>query len=224
MSKPEALPVAKPARVFIVDDHPLVREGLTALFAGQPDLEVCGEADDLAPALDLVKAKKPDVVVVDVSLKSGSGIDLIKQLKARDADCKILVSSMYDESLYAERALRAGAMGYINKQEMPQKVLDAVRQVLDGKMYLSPAMTDRMLHRAVRRDDTPASPVSALSDRELEIFQLVGRGQTTRQIANALHLSVKTVESHRENIKTKLNLTNSAELVRQAVQWVLGNG
>jgi DNA-binding NarL/FixJ family response regulator len=224
MSKPEARPAGKAARVFIVDDHPLVREGLAALLAGQLDLEVCGEADDLAPALDQVKATKPDVVIVDVSLKSGNGIDLIKQLKARDADCKILVSSMYDESLYAERALRAGAMGYINKQEMPQKVLDAVRQVLDGKMFLSPAMTERMLHRAVRRGGGPASPVAALSDRELEIFQLVGRGQTTRQIANALHLSVKTVESHRENIKTKLNLPNSAELVRQAVQWVLGNG
>jgi DNA-binding NarL/FixJ family response regulator len=224
MAKLEAHPATKAARIFIVDDHPLVREGLAALLACQPDLEVCGEADDISPALDLVKARKPDVVIVDISLKSGNGIDLIKQLKARDPDCKILVSSMYDESLYAERALRAGAMGYVNKQEVPQKVLDAVRQVFGGKMFLSPAMTDRMLHRAVRRDDDPASPVAALSDRELEIFQLIGRGQTTRQIANALHLSVKTVESHRENIKTKLNLANSAELVRQAVQWVLSNG
>jgi DNA-binding NarL/FixJ family response regulator len=215
----------KLVKILIVDDHPIVREGLAARIARQADLVVCGEAEDVADALELVKATQPDLVIVDLSLKSGQGIDLIKKIKARAEDTKMLVSSMYDESLYAERALRAGALGYINKQEMSDKILEAIRQVMDGKIYLSPPMTERLLQRAV--GSTPQliqSPIENLSDRELEIFKMIGTGKTTRQIAGELHLSVKTVETHRENIKAKLDIPNSAELSREAVQWVMENG
>ena len=215
----------KAVKILIVDDHPIVREGLAARIARQPDLEVCGEAEDVNDAFEKVKATDPDLVVIDLSLKSGSGLDLIKKIKARSDRIKMLVSSMHDETLYAERALRAGAMGYINKQEMSEKVLEAIRQVLEGKMYLSPQMTERLLQRAV--GTTPQltqSPIETLSNRELEIFQMIGNGLATRQIATELHLSVKTVETHRENIKSKLNLSSSTELTREAVQWVLENG
>jgi DNA-binding NarL/FixJ family response regulator len=215
----------KSAKILIVDDHPMVREGLLARIARQPDLEVCGEAIDVAGALEQVKATSPDLVVVDISLKGGNGIDLIKRIKARNDGTRMLVSSMYEEGLYAERALRAGAMGYINKQEMPEKVIHAIRRVLGGKMYLSPQMTDHMVRRAVGgAGDADSSPTDSLSDREIEIFGMIGRGRTTREIAGELHLSVKTVETHRENIKAKLGIKNSAELGRQAVQWVLENG
>jgi DNA-binding NarL/FixJ family response regulator len=225
---PQAIDMNKPhvnqlARVVVVDDHPLVREGLTALLNGQDDLEVCGEADDVDQALAVVKAQKPDLVVVDISLKTGNGLDLIKQLKGGDTEIKVLVASMYDEALYAERSIRAGAMGYVNKQEMPQQLLTAIRQVLAGRMYLNADLADRLVQRAVnRRGAETGNPVTDLSDRELEIFQMVGQGMTTRHIANALHLSIKTVETHRENIKSKLHLANSAELTRRAVLWVLG--
>ena len=213
------------AKILIVDDHPIVREGLTARIARQPDLKVCGEAEDVLDALEKVKATQPDLVIVDLSLKSGQGLDLIKRIKAKAPDTKMLVSSMYDEALYAERSLRAGAMGYINKQELSEKIIDAIRRVLAGKMYLSPLMTERLLQRAVGGGaQLPGPLVETLSDRELEIFKLIGKGMTTRQIAGDLHLSVKTVETHRENIKSKLGLPNSAELSREAVQWVMENG
>ncbi len=212
-------------KILIVDDHPLVREGLAARIARQPDLEVCGEAEDVNDAFEIVKASNPDLVIVDLSLKTGQGLELIKKIKARNEHTKMLVSSMYDESLYAERALRAGASGYINKQEVSEKVIDAIRQVLAGKMYLSAKMTERLLHRAVGSPpQLVQSPIETLSDRELEVFKMIGKGLTTRQIANDLHLSVKTVETHRENIKAKLDIPNSAELGRQAVQWVMENG
>ena len=215
----------KTVKVLIVDDHPIVREGLAARIARQPDMTVCGEAEDVADALELVKTTQPDLIIVDLSLKSGQGIDLIKKVKARSEDTKMLVSSMYDESLYAERALRAGALGYINKQEMSDKIVDAIRQVMDGKIYLSPPMTERLLQRAVgSAPELIASPIESLSDRELEIFKMIGTGKTTRLIAGELHLSVKTVETHRENIKAKLDIPNSAELSREAVQWVMENG
>jgi DNA-binding NarL/FixJ family response regulator len=215
----------KTVKILIVDDHPIVREGLAARLGRQPDFEVCGEAEDVADALEKVKTARPDVVIVDLSLKSGQGLDLIKRIKALDMDTKMLVSSMYDESLYAERSLRAGAMGYVNKQEVSEKIIDAIRQVVDGKIYLSPRMTERLLQRAVgAAPQLVQSPFETLTDRELEIFKMIGKGMTTRQIANDLHLSVKTVETHRENIKGKLNLPNSAELSREAVQWVMENG
>ena len=212
-------------KIVIVDDHPIVREGLAARIMRQPDLEVCGEAEDVADALELIKTIQPDLVIVDLSLKSGQGIDLIKKVKARWEHTKMLVSSMYDESLYAERALRAGAMGYINKQEMSEKIIDGIRQVLEGKIFLSPLMTERLLQRAVgSAPQLTQSPIETLTDRELEIFKMIGKGMTTRQIAGDLHLSVKTVETHRENIKGKIDVPNSAELGRAAVQWVLENG
>ena len=212
-------------RILIVDDHPIVREGLAARIARQPELSVCGEAEDVADAMELVKSQRPDLVIVDLSLKSGQGIDLIKRIKAKAPETKMIVSSMYDESLYAERALRAGAMGYINKQEMSEKMIDGIRQVLEGKIYLSPQMTERLLQRAVgAAPQLIQSPIESLSDRELEIFKMIGKGMTTRQIANDLHLSMKTVETHRENIKSKLDVANSAELSRAAVQWVMENG
>jgi DNA-binding NarL/FixJ family response regulator len=211
-------------KILIVDDHPIVREGLAARIARQPDLTVCGEAEDVADALELVKTAGPDLIIVDLSLKTGQGLDLIKKIKARGDNTKMLVSSMYDESLYAERALRAGAMGYINKQEMSEKIIDAIRHVLDGKIYLSPQMTERLLQRAVgTATQLTQSPTEALSDRELEVFTFIGQGKTTRQIAGELHLSVKTIETHRENIKSKLNIPNSAELSREAVRWVMEN-
>jgi DNA-binding NarL/FixJ family response regulator len=212
-------------KILIVDDHPIVREGLTARIARQPDLKVVGEAEDVLGALELVKTVHPDLVIVDLSLKTGQGLDLIKKIKVRHPDTKMLVSSMYDETLYAERSLRAGALGYINKQEVSEKIIDAIRQVLGGKIYLSPPMTERLLQRAVGSpEELPRSAVETLTDRELEIFKLIGKGMTTRHIASDLHLSVKTVETHRENIKAKLNLPNSAELSREAVQWVMENG
>jgi DNA-binding NarL/FixJ family response regulator len=225
MNESNATNGRRPIRILIVDDHPIVREGLAARIARQPDLTVCGEAEDVADALNLVKSAQPDLVIVDLSLKSGQGIDLIKRIHASSENVKTLVSSMYDESLYAERALRAGALGYVNKQEMSEKIIEAIRQVLDGKIYLSPSMTERFLQRAVGSPpQLIKSPIETLTDRELEIFKMIGQGKTTRQIAGELHLSVKTVETHRENIKSKLHILNAAELSREAVQWVMENG
>ena len=215
-------PANSPAKVAIVDDHPMVREGLTARISRYADLEICGEAADVAEAIDLVQRTDPDLVIVDISLKSGNGIDLIKQIKSQNERVKMLVSSMHDESLYAERALRAGAMGYINKQEMPEKLIEAIRHVLAGKVYLSPQMAERMLNRSLGRGGpAESSPLQKLSDRELEVFELIGQGLSTRAIANQLSRSVHTIETHREKIKVKLNLTSGAELQQRAVQWML---
>ena len=210
------------ARILIVDDHPLVRRGLGQLIADEPDLEVCGEAEDVSEALRQVNDVSPDLVIVDISLKSGNGVDLIKRIKARDEGVKMLVSSMHDESLFAQRVLRAGAMGYISKHEAPETVIHAIRQVLAGGFYLNSQSKDDMLRSVVSGRQTRAGvSIEDLSDRELEVFELIGHGQTTRQIADRLHLSIKTIESHREKIKSKLNLKNAAELSRHAVQWLM---
>lgn len=215
---------AKHFRILIVDDHPLLREGLRIRISGQPDLEVCCEAEDVDSALEHFKSGKPDLTLVDISLKKGHGLDLVKQIKAVDPDAKMLVISAYEESLYAERALRAGAMGYINKQECRENVVTAIRTVLEGHRYLSPKMNDQMLRMAVGGGEVaPASPVEALTDRELEVYQLIGQAQTTSSIARQLHLSPHTIDSHREKIKAKLGLENGAELTRHALQWVLEN-
>jgi DNA-binding NarL/FixJ family response regulator len=209
-------------RILIVDDHPVVREGLAARISAQADLEVCGEAEDVEQALAEFAATAPDLVIVDISLKTGHGLELIKQIKTRDPKAKALVISAYDESIYAERALRAGALGYIGKQECRENVIVAIRTVLDGRRYLSPQTTDRLVGLAV---DGHASqtlvPTENLTDREMEVFQLIGQGRTTSAIANQLHLSPHTVESHRAKIKTKLKLSSGAELTRQAIQWVM---
>jgi DNA-binding NarL/FixJ family response regulator len=214
------------ARVLIVDDHPAVREALAIRIAAQPDLEVCGEAADATEALRLAAATDPDVAVIDIGLKAGNGIDLIKRLKARKDQFRAIVWSMYGEDLYAERALRAGAMGYINKEQATGKIIEAIRHVLDGKVYLSPAMTEKLLKRAVGPacQDSGHSPIDTLSDRELEVFRLIGQGLKTADIAAQLHLSIKTVETYRDRIREKLDLSDGAELARCALQWMLENG
>jgi len=209
----------------IVDDHPAVREALALRIGRQPDMEVCGEAAEMGDALRLVADAQPDLAVVDISLKSGSGIDLIKRIKDRNDAVRMLVWSMHSESLYAERALRAGAMGYINKDQATDKIVEAIRRVLDGKVYLSDAMAEKMLQRTVGggRPEATRSPVASLADRELEVFLLIGQGVKTAEIAERLHLSVSTVETYRDRIRQKLDLSNGVELVHYATKWVLEN-
>lgn len=212
------------ARIMIVDDHALVRHGLAQLISDEPDMEVCGEAEDVDGAMRQLKSANPDLIIIDISLKSCNGIDLIKQVRSRNSKIKMLIASMHDETLFAERVLHAGANGYINKQEATEKVIDAIRQVLDGHVFLSPEMNDRLIRGLVNGNSEPGAPaVAKLSDRELEVFESIGQGKSTREIAARLHLSVKTIETHREHIKSKLNLKNGAELNRHAVQWVLEN-
>ncbi len=225
MSQHKSKATKPAARVLIVDDHPAVREALTIRIAAQPDLEVCGEAADVNEALRLAAATDPDVAVIDIALQTGSGIDLIKRLKARNEQFRAIVWSMYSEDLYAERALRAGAMGYITKAQATGKIIEAIRQVLAGKVYLSPAMTAKLLKRVVgpAGGSTGRSPLDTLSDRELEVFRQIGQGAKTQEIAAQLHLSIKTVETYRDRIREKLDLKDGTELARCATQWVLEN-
>ena len=207
-------------RIFVVDDHPLVREWLAHLINQQGDLAVCGEAEDAPRARDGVAATKPDVAIVDISLAGGSGLELIKDLKKLHPDVAVIVLSMHDESLYVERALRAGARGYIMKRETAKKIVSAVRQVLGGNLYLSDHASAMIANRfAGDRILASESPVASLSDRELEIFQHLGLGRETKQIADELHLSIKTVQAYCARIKSKLHLANSTELLREAVRW-----
>jgi DNA-binding NarL/FixJ family response regulator len=208
------------ARVFLVDDHPLVREWLTNLIHQQPDLSVCGESETAAEALEAIIKLKPDVAIIDISLKGGSGIELIKNLKATEARVAVIVLSMHDESLYAERALRAGARGYIMKRETAKKVVAAIRQVLDGKLYLSEQLSASLAEKFVGRDSATISPsIDQLSDRELQVFQLLGQGYETRQIAQSLNISMKTVQAFCARIKEKLKLASATELLREAIRW-----
>ena len=213
-----------PTRVLIVDDHPAVREALASRIGRQPDLEVCGEAADMGEALRLVAEARPDVAVIDISLKAGSGIDLIKRIKDRDDHIRILVWSMHSESLYAERALRAGALGYVNKDQATDRIVEAIRRVLAGKVWLSEVMAERLLQRSVGGSGEDRSPLDVLADRELEVFRLIGEGVKTAEIAERLHLSVKTVETYRDRIRQKLDLSDGTKLVHYATQWVLENG
>jgi DNA-binding NarL/FixJ family response regulator len=207
---------------LLIDDHPIVRQGLSQLVNQQPDLQVCAEAASARDALRAVEKSAPDIAVVDISLDDRSGIELIKDLRARLPSLPILALSMHDESLYAERALRAGAKGYIMKQEAIEKVMSAIRKVLDGQVYLSEKMSARLLDQFVSaRPGDGDSPLGRLSDRELEIFTMIGRGLGTREIANKLYLSIKTIEAHREHIKDKLRLKSGTELMRMAVQYAL---
>ncbi|HEX3720702.1 MAG TPA: response regulator transcription factor [Verrucomicrobiae bacterium] len=224
--QPPSAPVANggkknPTRIVIVDDHPLLRKGVGQLINNEKDLLVVGEAEDAAKALTAIETSKPDVALIDISLGGASGIELLKNIKARFPKLQVLVLSMHDESVYAHRALRAGASGYIMKQEATEKVLTALRKVLRGEVYLSDRLGARMLNTLVGgRSSTATSPIEALSDRELEVFSLIGQGHGTRPIAEKLHLSVKTIESHRAHIKEKLNLQTATELVHHAIQWV----
>jgi DNA-binding NarL/FixJ family response regulator len=216
----------KRARVLIVDDHPAVREALALRISRQPDLEVCGEAADTSDALRLVAEILPDAAVVDISLKTGNGIDLIKRIRDRNDHVRILVWSMHSESLYAERALHAGALGYINKDQATDRIVEAIRRVLEGKVYLSEAMAERMLQQAVgvAHAEVTRSPVDVLADRELEVFRLIGQGVKTAEIAQRLHLSIKTVETYRDRIRQKLDLEDGTKLAHFATQWVLEQG
>ena len=208
-------------RVFLVDDHPIVRHGLTQLINREPDLMVCGESEDGSKVLAAIGAAKPDVAVVDLTLKRSSGFSLIKNWKALDPKLPILVLTIHEESLYAERCLRAGAKGYLMKEEAMEKVLLAIRRVLAGEVYLSEAMQSKLFRTSGKRSaNVVASPLERLSDRELEIFRLLGQGVGTRQIAGLLHVSISTVESHRARIKEKLDVKSATELLQQAVKWV----
>ena len=209
-------------RILIVDDHSIVRRGLAMLIGDQPDLEVCGEAASIPEALALAKETKPQLAIIDLTLGEGNGLSLIKTLKALDPALLVLVCSMHDEELFAERALHAGALGYVEKGESDAAVVDAIRCLLEGRVYLSASMNNRLVRSLVGRGQvTGESPLKNLSDREVEVLEMIGHGQTSRQIADKLHLSVHTIESHRENLKRKLKLESGVELTRYAVQWVL---
>jgi DNA-binding NarL/FixJ family response regulator len=206
-------------RILIVDDHPMMREGLRTLISRERDLIVCGEAETAGQALDAVAKLKPDLVLADITLPGPNGIELIKDICALQQGMLILVISMHDESLYAERVLRAGARGYIMKQESGPTMMRAIRQVLAKGIYLSDKMSARILENVVGQR-TKASPIERLSDREWEVFQLIGRGKSTVQIADELHLSTKTVEAHRARVKEKLDLQTMTELISFASRWV----
>ncbi|HTB82197.1 MAG TPA: response regulator transcription factor [Candidatus Sulfotelmatobacter sp.] len=211
-------------KIFLVDDHPLVREWLTNLIHQQPDLFVCGESEDAPHALQEISVIRPNVAIVDISLKHGSGIELIKSIKAMHPEVATIVLSMHDERLYAERALRAGARGYIMKRETAKKVITAIRQVLAGKIYMSETLAAVFAEKFVDGKLPPGgSLVEKLSDRELETFQLLGKGYETRQVAEMMNVSMKTVQAHCAHIKEKLKLTNAAELLREAVRWQENN-
>jgi DNA-binding NarL/FixJ family response regulator len=217
--KPEKL--GAKFRVLLVDDHPITRQGVATLINQERNLTVCGEADTAPRALELITKIAPDLAVVDISLKTISGVELIKNIKVLVPKLPVLVMSMHDESLYAERALRAGAQGYIMKQEASEQILTAIHRVLAGELYLSDRMKEKMLHRIVnKKKEDGGFSIDSLSDRELEVFQLIGNGFSTRQIAAKLNLSVKTIDSYREHLKLKLPLESGSDLVRYAIQWV----
>ena len=206
-------------RIFIVDDHPMMRDGLRALISGESDLEVCGEADDALPALEQIEKLKPDLIIVDITLRSTSGLELLKDLHHRAPSVPALVISMHDESLYAERVLRAGGRGYVMKQEGGKKLMEAIRLVLNGQTFVSPKISAKILDAFSGHRPTGSSPVERLTNREFEVFQLIGGGLGTKDIAARLHVSTKTVEVHRVNIKQKINVGTAPELIHFAVRW-----
>jgi DNA-binding NarL/FixJ family response regulator len=209
------------SRILIVEDHPLFREGLSQMIDRSSGLSVCGQVSDAGEAMRAVAELKPDLVTVDISLDGGNGIELIKALKAKYEDLPVLVISMHDESLYAERALRAGAQGYVMKNEPARTVKTAVLKVLEGEIFLSEKMSSSVLAKLMRgKSERPVSPIQQLSDRELEVFEMLGQGKPTRQIAEELHLTIPTIHSFRNRIKEKLQLKNSTEMMLHAMQWV----
>jgi DNA-binding NarL/FixJ family response regulator len=218
MTEPTAI---RAPRILIVDDHPLVRDGLKTRLQAEAGWTVCGEADDVASALKLLDDAQPDVAVVDLSLRSGNGIDLIKRIISRNRGVRIVVSSMHDEHIYAERAINAGAMGYVHKQQASKLIVDAIREVLAGRLYASEAVRERLLARVIRRaGNAKANPVEQLTDRELQVFERIGRGKSIREISTELKVSPKTVETYRDRIRKKLQLESANRLVHYAVKWV----
>jgi len=220
-TRPAARSRAHKTRVYIVDDHAMVRRGLAALIAVESDMELCGEAEDFAPAMTEVGRLRPDVVVVDISLRGSNGIELIKHIKALHPAIHFVVLSVHDESVYALRALKAGAKAYVMKQDTASKVIEAIRHVCHGQMYVSEQVSSQMLSRLLKgQDDVSDSPVDDLSDRELEVVTLIGAGLATREISSQLRMSIKTVETHRAHIKEKIEVTTATQLVQFCVRWV----
>jgi DNA-binding NarL/FixJ family response regulator len=213
-------PSPEKTRVVIVEDHPMFREQLAHLISKEPDMVVCGEADNVRDGFTLIKEKNPAIAIVDITLKGSSGLELLKDLRAHGIELPTLVLSMHDESLYAERALRAGAKGYITKHEASANVMVAVRQVLSGEIYLKPRFMSSILNRITNGSRATAQPIDRLTDRELEVFELIGRGQTTREIGARLRLGLTTVDTYRARIKGKLNLENAARLHSEASRWL----
>ena len=213
--------IARQRKVLLIDDHAAVRRGFAMIIEREKDLKVCGEAAGPADALRLAREHKPDLAMVDLGLKEGSGLDLIRRLKELDPSMVVLVVSMHDEEFFAERAMRAGAKGYVMKEESPERLIEAVRRVLSGKVYLSQPASELMLEKMVGNDRSKKDPIHSLSDRELVIFQAIGEGLSSNEIAERLHLSVKTVETYRARIKERLGLQSGAELLRCALRWTL---
>ncbi|MBH54336.1 MAG: DNA-binding response regulator [Opitutaceae bacterium] len=207
--------------IFLVDDHPLIRKGLSQLLGQEENMQICGEAENVPTALKGIPQTGPDLVIADISLPGNNGLELIKNIKALYPHLKVLVFSMHDEIVYAQRALRAGAQAYIMKQEDVEKIKVAIRRIMGGDIYVNQKVSDQLLHQIVNGTASSSqSPVDRLSDRELEVVQSIGNGLSTREIAGSLNVSVKTIESHRAHIKGKLNLKNATELVQFSVQWV----
>jgi len=222
MAKAQVSVPRKKCRVLLVDDHPIVRQGLALLIDREADLSVCGEAEGAHSAFHAVETLRPDIVVLDISLSGPDGLDVLKEIRMKTGSLPVLILSMHDEAIYAERAMRAGANGYIMKQEATEKVLVAIRRILQGEVYLSERLTSAMLQQYVRgTSPVKSSPLLNLTDRELEVFRLIGEGHGTRQIAYELHLSVKTIESYQAHIKEKLALRNARELVQHAIEWTV---
>lgn len=212
--------IACPRKVLVVDDHELMRMALVQLIGQEQDLVVCGETEDAPGALKAIEELKPDIAIVDISLKQSHGIELIKDIKVRWPDFRVLVLTMHDESFYAERVLRAGAMGYVTKAEVSSKVIEGIRKVLDGEVYISDAMASKVLTKLVGQKGGQTSfPIDTLSDREFEVFEMIGQGLQSKEIAQRLHLSKKTIDAHREHIKKKLSLESATDVLMYAIQW-----
>jgi DNA-binding NarL/FixJ family response regulator len=222
MARSVKTPVPVKRNILVVDDHPIVRQGIKGMLDHEPDMVLSAEADNAGDALKALDSSRPDLIVLDISLNGSDGIELTKSIRARDDKIPILIMSMHDESLYAERALRAGANGYIMKREVAGKLVTAIRQVLSGNIYVSENARQRILHSVTGGATEGESPLKRLSDRELEVFRLIGQGKGTQQIAKELHLSVKTIETYRAHIKEKLDIKTATELVRAAVQYTQG--
>lgn len=224
-AKIEASKTPQAIRVLLVDDHPLVRQGLKDVMEARPGFDVCGEGEDIPTALKAFVQTKPDIVIVDLKLGDDSGLDLIRQLRARSRSVRILVCSMYEESAFAERALRAGAEGYVNKHDPSATILEAVSAVMAGKLYVSGDFKDEVLRRFTSNlEEKNSDPLQCLSDREMQVFEMIGGGMGIHEIAEHLHLSSRTIETYRDGIKNKLNLGSSREVVRYSAQWMLEQG